>query len=123
MNIPTKHPADENGEVGFIDLVPLQNRIIKINKANGFYDILNRPNLATRCMLMVTEIAEIVEAERDGNPESTKIPGFSSIEEEVADLVIRALDFSYCEKLDLSNAIAAKLEFNAKRPYRHGKKY
>ncbi len=45
-------------------------------------------------MLMVTELAEAMEAYRSGNPESEKIPGFSQMEEELADVVIRLLDYA-----------------------------
>ena len=73
-------------------------------------------------MLMVTELAEAMEAYRSGNSESEKIPGFSQMEEELADVVIRLLDFAGGEDLDIEGALTAKMLYNAKRPYRHGGK-
>jgi len=73
-------------------------------------------------MLMVTELAEAMEAYRSGNPESEKIPGFSQMEEELADVVIRLLDFAGGESLDIEGALLAKMAYNEKRPYRHGGK-
>ena len=73
-------------------------------------------------MLMVTELAEAMEAYRSGNPESEKIPGFSQMEEELADVVIRLLDFAGGEDLDIEGALIAKMLYNEKRPYRHGGK-
>ena len=73
-------------------------------------------------MLMVTEIAEAMEAYRSGNPESEKIPGFSQMEEELADVVIRLLDYAGGENLDIEGALLAKMAYNEKRPYRHGGK-
>jgi len=73
-------------------------------------------------MLMVTELAEAMEAYRSGNPESGKIPGFSQMEEELADVVIRLLDFAGGEDLDIEGALIAKMLYNEKRPYRHGGK-
>lgn len=118
MNNQTQNLIDK---VPFIDLTPLQNSVMAINQANGFYD--QACDLSRRCMLMVTEVAEIVEADREGNPDSKKIPGFTCIEEELADLVIRALDFAAVYGSDLSGAIQAKLKYNATRPHMHGKKY
>lgn len=73
-------------------------------------------------MLMVTELAEAMEAYRGGNPESEKIPGFSKIEEELADVVIRLLDYAGGEGFDIEGALAAKMAYNETRPYRHGGK-
>ncbi len=73
-------------------------------------------------MLMVTELAEAMEAYRDGNPESEKISGFSQMEEELADVIIRLLDYAGGENLDIEGALLAKMAYNEKRPYRHGGK-
>jgi NTP pyrophosphatase (non-canonical NTP hydrolase) len=73
-------------------------------------------------MLVVTEVAEAMEALRDGAPPSDAIPGFSRVEEELADVVIRVLDFAGGHDLNLEGALEAKMRFNASRPYRHGGK-
>jgi NTP pyrophosphatase (non-canonical NTP hydrolase) len=73
-------------------------------------------------MLMVTELAEAMEAYRDGNPESEKIPGFSKMEEELVDVIIRLLDFAGGTGLDIEGALSAKMAYNESRPYRHGGK-
>ena len=73
-------------------------------------------------MLIVTELAEAMEAYRDGDAESEKIPGFSKLEEELADAIIRILDFAGGETLDIENALRAKMIYNEGRPYRHGGK-
>ncbi len=73
-------------------------------------------------MLMVTELAEAMEAYREGNPESDKIPGYSKLEEELADVVIRLLDFAGGAGLDIEGAVTAKMAYNETRPYRHGGK-
>ena len=73
-------------------------------------------------MLMVTELAEAMEAYRIGNPSSDQIPGFSKIEEELADVVIRLLDFAGGSGFDVDGAVAAKMAYNEQRPYRHGGK-
>ncbi len=73
-------------------------------------------------MLVVTELAEAMEAYRVGNPPSKKIPQFTQIEEELADCLIRILDFAAAEGLDIEGALAAKAAYNADRSYRHGDK-
>ena len=73
-------------------------------------------------MLIVTELAEAMEAFREGNGESEKIPGFSKLEEELADAIIRILDFAGGEELDIEGALRAKMVYNEGRPYRHGGK-
>ncbi len=68
------------------------------------------------------EVSEAVEALRDGNPESEKIPGFSHVEEEMADIMIRVMDLCEARGWKLSEAIVAKHEFNKGREYKHGGK-
>jgi len=73
-------------------------------------------------MLIVTELSEAMEAYRNGNPPSEKIPEYSQMEEELADVVIRLLDFAGKYDIDLEGALEAKLRYNENRPYRHGGK-
>lgn len=88
---------------------------------NGFYDAETNP--AEKLMLVVTEIAEVVEALRHGNPASEKIPGFSAEEEEIADTIIRLLDYGAERKLHMGQAIIAKHKYNLGRPYKHNKEF
>ena len=73
-------------------------------------------------MLVVTELAEAMEAYRTGNPESDKLPGFSRMEEELADTIIRLLDLAEERGFRLEQAVLAKMAYNDGRPYRHGGK-
>ena len=68
-----------------------------------------------------SELGELVDALRNGNPESEKIPGFTHGEEEMADAVIRILDFCGYYGYDIQGAVDAKMAYNKTRPYKHGK--
>jgi NTP pyrophosphatase (non-canonical NTP hydrolase) len=91
------------------------------NAKMGFWDA-NECNFAERCMLIVTEISEAVEADRKDLMDS-HIPTRRGIEVELADAVIRILDLAGGLNLDLGGAIEAKLKYNEGRPFKHGKKY
>ena len=111
-----------------------------INKANaekGFYD--EKREIGTLLMLCVSELAEALEADRkDEYAElenfhvNVKSFGFKNsfescikdtFEDEIADTVIRLLDLCGHLKVDIEQHVKLKLEYNAKRPNKHGKKY
>lgn len=68
------------------------------------------------------ELSEALEAVRKHNPHSSKIQGFSALEEELADTVIRILDWAAGKELRIAEAIIAKMNYNRHREYRHGGK-
>ena len=98
----------------------IQTRVHKTAVEHGWWE-QPRP-VGEVLMLMVTELAEAMEAYRDGNPESDKIPGYSKLEEELADVIIRVLDFAGGTGLNIEGAVTAKMAYNDTRPYRHGGK-
>jgi len=72
--------------------------------------------------LMHSELSEALEALRKDNPPSTKIPDFTSLEAELADTVIRIMDYAEAKDLNVAGAILAKMEFNRSREHKHGGK-
>jgi NTP pyrophosphatase (non-canonical NTP hydrolase) len=72
--------------------------------------------------LMHSELSEALEAVRHGNPPSVHIPQFSGVEEELADVVIRIMNYAARKGYRLPEAILAKKEFNRNRSFRHGGK-
>ena len=79
----------------------------------GFYDH-ERP-ITELVMLIVTELAEAVEADRKDN--------WSNFKEEIADTYIRLGDMCAYLNIDIENEINKKMEYNKTRPKKHGKKY
>ena len=68
----------------------------------------------TKLMLIVSEVAEGMEAHRKGLRDS-HLPHRDGLEVELADTVIRAFDLAGMLGYDLGAAIKEKLEYNAKR--------
>ena len=98
----------------------LQEEAHRIAVEHGWWDEARSAGEAL--MLIVTELAEAMEALRVEREPSGAIPDFSKVEEELADAVIRILDFAGGHGLDLEGAVEAKMRFNESRPYRHGGK-
>src|SRR5262245_238949 len=73
----------------------------------GWYD--RDYTLAELLRLAVSELSECLEADRQGNPPSEKIPPHSQIEEELADALIRLLNLAHHHKIDIGAAVLAKM--------------
>lgn len=102
-------------------LQTLAKRAFDNSAAHGFWSDGPGRNKLEMHALMHTEIAELSEAVRHNNPPSDKIPGFSQVEEELADIIIRVFDYAHGFGHDLYGAIEAKHTYNLGRPYMHGK--
>ena len=93
---------------------------------HGWYDSKGAKNFGELLMLVVTEVAEVMEEHRNGRlmketyvNKNGKMCGIPS---ELADIVIRVMDICGYYNIDLEQAIAEKHEYNKSRPYKHGGK-
>ena len=85
----------------------------------GFHDTdVSEVEILTR---IHGEVSEVWEALREGSKESGKIPGFSCVEEEYADVIIHILSNAGHRGHRIGEAVLAKMEFNSTRPRLHGK--
>lgn len=118
----------------------LAKEIHKGNVDRGFYD--EPTEIGTRLMLLVSEAAEALEADRKGRhcqvDLKEKVLGHAwdedfkkefldhvkdTFEDELADVLIRLLDLAAYLDVNIEAHTTAKLRFNSLRPYKHGKKY
>lgn len=128
-----------------MNLNRLVERIKEINEEKGWND--TRRSEMDWAMLVVTELAEVVEAFRSGGlPNAVEFPSEGwrwSLDDrnyhniidasarglkpegmaiEYADALIRILHWFAYHEIDVEKIIEAKLEYNKTRPYRHGNK-
>jgi NTP pyrophosphatase (non-canonical NTP hydrolase) len=82
-----------------------------IAKSKGFWD--EKRNIGEALMLVVTELAEGMEAHRKQDDENFR--------EELADTFIRLFDLCGGLGIDVESEIMKKCEKNKTRPYKHGK--
>jgi NTP pyrophosphatase (non-canonical NTP hydrolase) len=90
---------------------------------HGFHDGENN-NMPSWVANLHGEVSELWEAYRTGGLEERcdkPIP-LTCQEEELADIIIRALECAAQLRIDIDHAVKLKHEYNLSRPYRHGGK-
>lgn len=104
-----------------MNFTDLKNEIHRNAVAKGFWD---KPREKSEAIANIHgEVSECWEAVRAKvMPQSDHIPEFTLEEEEIADIIIRSLDYAEGFGLRIEAAIRAKMDYNAGRPHMHGKK-
>ena len=95
--------------------------VADVNRRHGWFD--SDRTVGDSCMLIVTEVSELMEEYRDGNPDAITPAGKPiGPASEAADILVRLLD--HCERydIDLATAFIQKVAYNDTREYRHGGK-
>lgn len=111
-----------------MSMKPLMRQIDAVNVANGWHE--KEVTIPEHVALLHSEVSELFEAYRKGaltapcdkaeKMEALGVEPLSNLEEEVADIIIRALDLCSRHGLDPDEICHAKLAYNASRGYRHG---
>lgn len=103
-------------------------QVYAIGKASGFYDHPHTDpgfNHAEKIALMHSELSEALEGLRagawPGKPDD-KLPHRPMVEVELADTIIRIMNYATHCGLDVAGAVVEKARFNATRGHRHGGK-
>ena len=116
---------------------PRSKQIHLANVAKGFWETDNFPE---KIALIHSELSEALEADRSdhhanikdfkmdvlsGNDffEAFKYHIKNSLEDELADAIIRILDLVGHKNIDIDWHIEMKLKYNQLREYKHGKRY
>ena len=111
----------------------------------GFYE--RKRDLPELAMLVITELSEAIEAERNGKKvdpirqkwaceynidkeewdettfKSYEVDMRGTIEEEIADAIIRLLDLCGYYGINIDAWVETKMKYNSMRPKKHGKVY
>lgn len=101
----------QNVEIRGKSLNELSQLCHSIAKEKGFWD--QPRNIGEALMLIVTELAEAMEAHR--------VQDDANFKEELADSFIRLLDLCGGLNIDIEEEIERKANKNKNRPYKHGK--
>lgn len=124
-----------------MELHKIQHKIHKNAKEKGFWDM--KHNFGNDLMLIVSELGECLEAHRKGEfakvrefensinsdecdltyNEAFKMYVKDTVEDELADSLIRILDCAKGWGIDIEKHVHYKMKFNESREKLHGKKY
>lgn len=104
----------------------VRDKAYATSSSNGFWDA-PEPNIPEKLALIHSEVSEALEEIRSGGStsgvhytEAGKPEGFAS---ELADVIIRVGDLCGHLGIDLEEIVRIKMEYNASRPYKHGRKF
>lgn len=100
----------------------LTEQTFQINVEKGFFAPHRIVVPADQLLLIICEVCEGYEHHRKGRKDD-KLPHRDGLEVELADAIIRTMNYARFRGYDIPGAIIEKTAFNKKRPYLHGDTY
>jgi NTP pyrophosphatase (non-canonical NTP hydrolase) len=92
------------------------------NPADSFDLSLDKALMVQKLALIVSEISEGIEGLRK-DAQDDHLPQYDSLSVELADTLIRILDFCGYYGINIGKITKEKLLFNRSRPHKHGKEF
>jgi NTP pyrophosphatase (non-canonical NTP hydrolase) len=92
--------------------------IQELDEADPMAEVMYTNALSTKLALIMSECGEAIEALRKGKYGYEQKDTF---EDEIADVMLRLIDFIGMCKIDIERQVHWKSKLNAKRPHKHGK--